>query len=1371
MAEIYQTTLTPTKLELLADWMGSQRWFAAKGRTPVLRRLGGYRLDDPDGQVGVETLIVADESGSQPVVYQVPLTYRGAPLGGADAAFLGTMEHGVLGTRYIYDGAHDPVYARALLELARGQVQAQHATQSHTVDPAVTGSPHPGAEDVTFVSAKVLSGEQSNTSIIYEATDAAGKSSPVVVKVFRMLHPGQNPDVVLQSALAAQGSPLVPLPLGHVTGDWADPAGGDERCVGHLAFAQEFLPGTRDAWRVAREAARAGEDFTGPAFDLGVATAGVHETLAQVLPTQEADEDRRAALVAGWRSRLVSAVSEAPALQEHADHIEAIFDRAAAASWPALQRVHGDYHLGQVLQVPGRGETGWVLLDFEGEPLRSLTERSAPDLALRDVAGMLRSFDYAAGSIERESGFFDSAAIPAPVQPGEGDPTDSGTPRQWAQASAAAFVQGYASAWPGADLRTDPDTATLLEALLLDKALYEVVYEARNRPAWISIPLGAIESLCAGPATSLLAPTTPDSDEPDRSVGQPAHPKDRSPETMAQKKKAAGEPAAVDTTPAEYHSAPLPVDPHELDLLVRGGHGDPHSILGAHPFEGGVTIRAFRPLAQTVQIELPDGSLHVMDHDYEGIWVRQLDDIEVSDYRLHVTYGDDYEHVQDDPYRFLPTLGEMDLYLIGEGRHEELWKVLGSHVRTYPGQMGEVHGASFAVWAPNARAIRVVGDFNRWDGQMHPMRALGSTGVWELFVPGVGENTPYKYEILGADGFWRGKADPLARHTECPPATASVVDESHYEWGDSEWMQQRAGNIEPHNGPMSVYECHLGSWRQGSSYVDLAEHLVNYVKDLGFTHVEFLPVAEHPYGPSWGYQVTGYYAPTSRFGSPDEFRYLVDKLHQAGIGVILDWVPAHFPKDAFALARFDGQALYEHSDPRRGDQPDWGTHVFDFGRPQVRNFLVANASFWIEEFHIDGLRVDAVASMLYLDYSRNDGEWLPNQYGGREHLEAVQLLQEMNATVYRRYPGAVTIAEESTSWPGITKPTYMGGLGFGLKWNMGWMHDTLGYASLSPIYRQYHHHEMTFSMVYAYSENFCLPISHDEVVYGKGSMLRKMPGDRWEQLAGMRVYYAFMWSHPGKQLLFMGQEFAQEAEWADARSLDWWLLDHEPHWRMHKLVKDLNHLYVSHPALWELDNDWSGFTWIDANDASGNTYSYLRFGHADENGERPTMAVIANFSGAEHHHYRVGLPKAGPWKEVLNTDSVDYGGSGVGNLGQIVAEEVPWHGQPYSALVTLPKLGAVWFEPVSGEVDEAEFKAAEAGPSIADDAPTGSLRAQTPGQSRPELSQSPVAEDQPKASGIDPADLANPRVGTSGGHASTGSQARIDADTEPGEPG
>jgi 1,4-alpha-glucan branching enzyme len=699
----------------------------------------------------------------------------------------------------------------------------------------------------------------------------------------------------------------------------------------------------------------------------------------------------------------------------------------------------------------------------------------------------------------------------------------------------------------------------------------------------------------------------------------------------------------------------------EFDLLAAGEHHDPHGVLGMHLSGTGAVIRALRPLADSVTAVL--GKQQVpLEHRRSGIWEAVVPGL-VRDYRLDVTYGGQ-THRHDDPYRYLPTLGEVDLHLIGEGRHEQLWTVLGAHVRTYD----DVVGVSFAVWAPNARGVRIIGDFNGWDGGSHPMRSLGSSGVWELFVPDLAAGTRYKFRILGADGLWRDKADPMARQAEVAPLTASVVAASSYSWGDEDWL---AARVSLHDQPMSVYEVHLGSWRQGLTYRELAEQLVEYVGWLGYTHVELLPVAEHPFGGSWGYQVTSYYAPTSRFGSPDDFRFLVDALHQAGIGVLVDWVPAHFPKDEFALARFDGTALYEHADPRRGEQLDWGTYVFDFGRNEVRNFLVANAVYWLEEFHIDGLRVDAVASMLYLDYSRD--EWEPNIHGGRENLEAVEFLQELNAVVYRRCPSAVTIAEESTSWPGVTRATHLGGLGFGFKWNMGWMHDSLGYVEHEPIYRGYHHHQMTFSMVYGFSENFVLPISHDEVVHGKGSLLRKMPGDRWQQLAGVRAYLAFMWAHPGKQLLFMGSEFAQEAEWSESRSLDWWLMDLPDHRGVAALVKDLNAVYRATPALWQLDTDPAGFHWIDANDATGNVFSFLRFG-----ADGSALACVANFAGVPHEGYHVGLPWAGVWTEVLNTDALSYSGSGVGNLGQVVAGSEPWHGQPASASLRVPPLGTVW---------------------------------------------------------------------------------------------
>ena len=708
----------------------------------------------------------------------------------------------------------------------------------------------------------------------------------------------------------------------------------------------------------------------------------------------------------------------------------------------------------------------------------------------------------------------------------------------------------------------------------------------------------------------------------------------------------------------------------ELERIVGGSNAQPHSVLGAHPEGGRVVVRTLRPEARSVTVVAGDDRTP-MEHVHGGVFVGELERDTVPDYRLEVTY-DTGTFLLDDPYRYLPTLGEIDLHLVGEGRHEELWKVLGAHLRRYDTPAGPVTGTSFAVWAPNARGVRIVSDFNYWDGRGYSMRSLGASGVWELFVPGVGKHATYKYDVLGADSVWRQKADPFAFATEAPPATGSVVWDSDYTWGDADWMTGRAGT-RWHAAPMSVYEVHLGSWRVGLSYRDLAEQLVDYVAETGFTHVELLPVAEHPFGGSWGYQVSAYYAPSARFGSPDEFRYLVDRLHQAGIGVLIDWVPAHFPKDAFALADFDGTQLYEHDDPRRGEHAEWGTLVFNYGRNEVRNFLIANALFWLEEFHIDGLRVDAVASMLYLDYAREEGEWLPNQYGGRENLEAVQFLQEMNATVYRRVPGVVTIAEESTAWPAVSRPTHLGGLGFGLKWNMGWMHDTLDYVSRAPIFRSYHHHQMTFSMMYAYTENFVLPISHDEVVHGKGSLLRKMPGDRWQQLATVRALLAYMWAHPGKQLLFMGCEFAQESEWSHDRSLDWWVLDNPDHRGVHSLVRDLNAVYLDTAALWSQDTDPAGFSWIDANDAASNVFSFLRWGS-----DGSVIACLANFAGMPQEGYRIGLPFAGSWREVINTDADVYAGSGVGNAGEVWAESRPWHGQPASAALRLPPLGTLW---------------------------------------------------------------------------------------------
>ncbi|WP_436891960.1 1,4-alpha-glucan branching protein GlgB [Nocardiopsis dassonvillei] len=715
----------------------------------------------------------------------------------------------------------------------------------------------------------------------------------------------------------------------------------------------------------------------------------------------------------------------------------------------------------------------------------------------------------------------------------------------------------------------------------------------------------------------------------------------------------------------------------EIDRLVDGHHHDPHSVLGVHAQGRGTVVRVLRPHAVEVHLELSGGERVRTEHLHRGVFTARVPAKKLgspADYRVAARYEEGAEHVVADPYRFTPTLGDLDLHLIGEGRHEELWRALGAHTRTLETGAGEVSGTSFTVWAPNARGVRLVGDFNLWNGTGHPMRSLGGTGVWELFVPGVGDGALYKFQVLGADGHWRDKADPMARATQMPPETASVVTTSAHVWSDQEWMAERKG-VEPHRAPMSVYEVHLGSWRPGLSYSELAEQLVEYVTDMGFTHVELLPVAGHPYDGSWGYQVTSYYAPTPRFGSPDEFRHLVDSLHRAGVGVLLDWVPAHFPRDEWALARFDGTALYEHPDPRRGEHPDWGTLIFNYGRTEVRNFLVANALYWLEEFHIDGLRVDAVASMLYLDYSREDGGWEPNVFGGRENLEAIDFLKELNTVVYRRNPHAVMIAEESTAYPGVTRPVDHGGLGFGLKWNMGWMHDTLKYVEKEPIHRQYHHDEVTFSMVYAYSENYVLPLSHDEVVHGKGSLFNRPPGDEWQRAANLRALLAFMWSHPGKQLLFMGGEIAQGDEWSHLDGVPWWLLRYDHHAGTQRLVRALNDLYRPRPALWSLDTDPTGFQWLDGGDREGNTLSYVRRG---EDGSALVCAV--NFSPVPRPEWRIGLPWEGRWAAVLNTDEARFGGSDHPAPTHVEAQVQPWHGQPFSAEVTLPPLGAVWFE-------------------------------------------------------------------------------------------
>ena len=689
-------------------------------------------------------------------------------------------------------------------------------------------------------------------------------------------------------------------------------------------------------------------------------------------------------------------------------------------------------------------------------------------------------------------------------------------------------------------------------------------------------------------------------------------------------------------------------------------------------------MRAFRPDARAVRVQ-PAG-VDAKLTDPAGLWEARLPEARLPlDYELEVDYPDGRTYTLRDPYAFLPTLGELDLHLVLEGRHEQLYEKLGAHVRELDG----VTGTAFAVWAPNARSVSVVGDFNSWDGRLHPLRTLGASGIWELFVPALASGERYKFEIRWRNGSIHLKADPVAFYAERPPENASIVWRSEHEWSDAEWTARRETST-PLGEPMSIYEVHLGSWRRNPlegdrplSYRELAEELGDYVSDLGFTHVELMPVMEHPFAGSWGYQVTGYFAPTSRFGTPDDFRAFVDELHRRGLGVILDWVPAHFPRDDWALALFDGTHLYEHADPRRGSHPDWGTLVFNLGRNEVKNFLLSNALYWLREHHVDGIRVDAVASMLYLDYSRKTGEWVPNEFGGREDLDAVRFLKELNEALYARVPGVISAAEESTAWPGVSRPTYLGGLGFGFKWNMGWMHDTLVYFQKDPVYRRHHHHTLTFSTMYAFSENFVLPLSHDEVVHGKRSLLDKMPGDRWQKFANLRSLYAYMWAHPGKKLLFMGGELGEWEEWNHNGSLHWNLLEYAEHEGVQALVRDLNRIYRKTPALWEFDFEPAGFRWLDPNDAPNNVFAFVRF---DAKGGGPLVCVL-NLSPVPRQAYRVGLPAGGSWREVLNTDSSRYGGSGVGNPGAVAAETTPWHDQPFSAAVTLPPLAGVWLQP------------------------------------------------------------------------------------------
>ena len=727
------------------------------------------------------------------------------------------------------------------------------------------------------------------------------------------------------------------------------------------------------------------------------------------------------------------------------------------------------------------------------------------------------------------------------------------------------------------------------------------------------------------------------------------------------------------------------VEQGSLDALVGAYHGDPFAVLGMHQVGEHLTVRVFRPEARAVTVREVDGQREwpAVQVHADGFFEAVLEGAEQRfRYALAFTAHDGQAWTERDPYSFGTILGPLDLHLFAEGQHWQLYEKLGAHLTEIDG----ARGTTFHVWAPNAQRVSVVGDFNRWDGRVHPLRKLLGCGVWEIFLPGVGEGAHYKFEVKQAHGGLALKCDPFAFFSQHGTATSSLVFDLHrYAWSDAAWMEARKGK-EWHREPVSIYEVHLGSWQrkpeEGNrllSYREFADTLLPYVVEMGYTHVELLPVAEHPFEGSWGYQVTGYFAPTSRFGNPDEFRYLVDRFHQAGIGVILDWVPGHFPKDAHGLAEFDGTDLFEHADPRQGEHREWGTLIFNYGRNEVRNFLIANALFWLDEYHIDGLRVDAVASMLYLDYSRQPGEWIPNQFGGRENLDAIHFLKRFNEVCYERHPGIMTIAEESTAWPGVSRPTYLGGLGFGFKWNMGWMHDFLDYMQKDPLYRRYHQGTVTFSLLYAFHEHFMLVLSHDEVVHGKGSMINKMPGDLWQKFANLRMFYAWMIAHPGKKLLFMGGEFGQWREWNHDQSLDWHLCAWPEHDGLRRLVQHLNWLYRHEPALYDQDDTYEGFEWIDFLDSDNSVVAFMRKSRTGQ-----TLVFVVNATPVVREGYRIGVRDSGWYEEILNTDAQTYGGSNLGNMGGMQADAVPWQGKSHSLMLRLPPLAVVSFKHQAG---------------------------------------------------------------------------------------
>ncbi len=1242
----------------LPDFLRLQRWYAGKGTT--MRRATAITLGAIPGESN-QLLIATAETDDGPQRYFLPVSVlwgeQNLTFGAPKLSYTLTKVRNGPHLGALIDACHDERFIADLVRAIRagGEMQVSggairfEATAAFR-DIALPDEIHP------------LGGDQSNVSVIL--------GDVAMLKMYRRLREGEQPEIEVSRFLTEVGGfkntppffgsaeyrPSDAPQMGFAAifgfvrnqGDaWNVILDTLERHVDEFAF----LPHEESVASVPADASLS--DASESAFPyplnmgaiLGKRTGEMHAAFAA--PTDDpafAAEPLGASNVAHWVDRTLEESAVALATLEQAlptlpDEVRseatqflatrnALRARIEAARGHAVSglmtRIHGDFHLGQVLIA----QDDVMIIDFEGEPQRDLAERREKTSGLVDVAGMLRSFDYIAwAALDRLR-----------TRHGQIDGDVQGLALAWRDRASQDFLDAYwAAAEPAGILPTEPMArSSLLDLFKIRKASYEIGYEFGEPPKLAF--------------DSVARPPRPDRPEPGERM------------TVSPKTKPSWRPENA-----------------AIAAIVEGRHGDPFAILGAHG--GGavpVSVRVFWPGAETATVidsksGEPLASLELLNRG--GFFAGLVPGLNPPFlYKLRfAAAGATWE--AEDPYRFPPLLGDVDVYLMAEGSHHRIFERLGAHPRRVDG----VDGVSFAVWAPNAKRVSVVGDFNQWDGRRHPMRKRIEAGVWELFIPDVGRGTRYKFELLPAGkGPPSLKTDPIGFEHEVPPATASiVVGLPKHEWRDGAWMAERRSR-QALPAPVSIYEVHLGSWRRKPdgamlSYDELAAELIPYVRDLGFTHIECLPISEHPFSGSWGYQPIGLFAPTSRFGSPEEFARFVDRCHQEGIGVIIDWVPAHFPNDLHGLIRFDGTALYEHEDPRLGFHQDWNTLIYNFGRTEVRNFLVANALYWLEHFHIDALRVDAVASMLYLDYSRKPGEWIPNVHGGRENLEAIQFLREMNTLVFAEHPGATTFAEESTAWPQVSRPVHTGGLGFGYKWNMGWMHDTLEYMQHDPIHRRYHHHQMTFGLHYAFSENFVLPLSHDEVVHGKGSLITKMAGDRWQKFANLRAYLAFMWTHPGKKLLFMGGEFGQDREWNHDVGLDWHLLDEPFHRDLQNLVRDLNRAYREIPALHVLDAEPAGFEWLDANDSDNSTYAYARLGN---DGDAPVV-VVCNFTPVARQGHRIGAPRAGRWIERLNTDASVYGGSDVGNSGAVETESVPWHGRPASLSLTLPPLATI----------------------------------------------------------------------------------------------